>query len=63
MIEFPIFDLLIHGVNSVWYSGFKQWNKIDSLAIPIKGAVIKYLNALALPLCVYNFLPHLNLNM
>ncbi|XP_057419432.1 protein MALE DISCOVERER 2-like isoform X2 [Lotus japonicus] len=34
----------------VWYSGFKQWNKIDSLAIPIKGAVIKYLNALALPL-------------
>lgn len=48
---------------SVWQSNFKQWNKTDALVIPFKVALSKYLNAFALPLCVDNFWPYLNLNM
>ncbi|KAE9601191.1 hypothetical protein Lal_00023858 [Lupinus albus] len=44
----------------VWHRDrFKQWNKADSLIIPIKEALIKYLNVLALPLFkLRNTSPH-----
>ncbi|CAJ2677378.1 unnamed protein product [Trifolium pratense] len=34
----------------LWYRDFKQLNKVDSLAVPIKGALKRYFNAMALPL-------------
>ncbi|XP_057433004.1 protein MALE DISCOVERER 2 isoform X2 [Lotus japonicus] len=34
----------------VWQSNFKQWDKSDSLIVPIKVAIVKYLNAFVLPL-------------
>ncbi|KAK7318810.1 hypothetical protein RJT34_03517 [Clitoria ternatea] len=34
----------------MWHRNFKRWNKADSLVIPIKGALIRYLTAMALPL-------------
>ncbi|KAJ7947097.1 putative Receptor protein kinase [Quillaja saponaria] len=34
----------------LWHSNFKQSNKKDSLLIPIKGALMRYLNALPLSL-------------
>ncbi|KAK7306528.1 hypothetical protein VNO77_44475 [Canavalia gladiata] len=36
--------------NFVWQSNFKQWNKSDSLMIPIKTALMKCLNAFPLSL-------------
>ncbi|KAL5053782.1 hypothetical protein RYX36_034464 [Vicia faba] len=33
-----------------WYRDLKQWNKAEFLAVPIKGALTRYLNAMALPL-------------
>ena len=33
-----------------WYRDFKQWNKADSVVVPIKGALKRYLYAMALPL-------------
>jgi hypothetical protein len=52
----------VYGVNSLWYRDLKQLNKVDSLAVPIKGALKRYFNAMALPLYVDNILPHFNLN-
>ncbi|KAK2438259.1 putative inactive receptor protein kinase [Trifolium repens] len=34
----------------LWYRDLKQLNKVDSLAVPIKGALKRYFNAMALPL-------------
>ena len=34
----------------VWYRDFKQWNKADSLAVPITEALKRYFYAMALPL-------------
>ena len=39
-------DLLGHGVNRMWYGDLNQWNKANSLAVPIKGALKRYLNIL-----------------
>lgn len=42
---------LQHGMTSMWCGNIKQWNMADSFIIPLKGALIKYLNAAAaLPL-------------
>ncbi|CAI8605913.1 unnamed protein product [Vicia faba] len=38
-----------------WYRDLKQWNKAEFLVVPIKGALKRYLNAMALPLYVDNF--------
>lgn len=55
-----------HGEKSMCHKNFKQWNMEDSFVIPLKGALKNYLKAViavALPLCVDNFLPHINLNI
>jgi len=55
-----------HGEKSMCHKNFKQWNMEDSFVIPLKGALKNYLKAViavALPLCVDNFLPHISLNM
>ena len=33
-----------------WYRDLKQWNNAEFLAVPIKGAIKRYLNVMALPL-------------
>jgi len=58
-----MFDLLVHGVNSIWYRDLKQWNMANSLAVPIKGVLKRYLNVMALQLYVDNIFPHFNLNI
>ncbi|KAJ7968715.1 putative Receptor protein kinase [Quillaja saponaria] len=37
----------------LWHSNFKKWNKADSLIIPYKGALTRYLNSLPLPLPLF----------
>jgi len=47
-------------VKSLCHRNYKQWNEADSSFIPLKVALKKYANAVlavALPLCVDNFLP------
>ncbi|KAL2343288.1 hypothetical protein Fmac_004573 [Flemingia macrophylla] len=39
-----------YGMRSIWHTDIKQWNMADSFVVPIKGVLIKYLNAAALPL-------------
>jgi hypothetical protein len=56
-----MFDLLVHGVNSIWYRDLKQWNEENSLAVPIKGALKRYLKAMALQLYEDSIFPHFNL--
>jgi len=52
-----------HEVKSLWHRNSKQLNEADPSFIPLKGALKKYINAviaMALPLCVDNFLPSLS---
>jgi len=56
-------DLLVLGLNSVRYRHLKQWNEANSLAVPIKGALKRYLNAMVLQLYVDSIFPHFNLNI
>ncbi|KAL5096894.1 hypothetical protein RYX36_001221 [Vicia faba] len=49
----------------VWHSNVKQWNKPDSLIIPIKVALLKCLDVFSLPLFKRfssNFLHHVGVN-
>ncbi|KAF7840337.1 protein MALE DISCOVERER 2-like [Senna tora] len=44
--------------NCVWQRNYVPWKKADSIITQIKGALVKYLNALALPVFKLDKAPH-----